>query len=30
MRYDAKPWEPVEGQVRVIYRIRPDVVLHSA
>lgn len=30
MRYDAEPWEPVDGQVRVIYRIRPDVVLHSA
>lgn len=29
MRYDDEPWEPVEGQVRVIYRIRPDVVVHS-
>ncbi len=30
MRYDGKPWQAVEGQVRVIYRVRPDVVLHSA
>jgi len=29
MRYDGKPWQAVEGQVRVIYRVRPDVVLHS-
>jgi PPOX class probable F420-dependent enzyme len=25
--YDGKPWTPVEGQVRVLYRIRPDRVL---
>jgi PPOX class probable F420-dependent enzyme len=25
-RYDAKPWVPTPGQVRVIYRIRPDRV----
>ena len=23
-RYDDKPWKPVEGQERVIFRIRPD------
>lgn len=23
-RYDHQPWTPTEGQVRVIYRIRPD------
>ena len=23
-RYDDKPWSPVSGQVRVIFRIRPD------
>ena len=23
-RYDHEPWAPTEGQVRVIYRIRPD------
>jgi PPOX class probable F420-dependent enzyme len=23
-RYDSKPWSPVLGQVRVIFRIRPD------
>ena len=23
-RYDGKPWIPVEGQQRVIFRIRPD------
>ena len=26
-RYDGEPWEPVEGQVRVLYRIRPDRVI---
>lgn len=25
-RYDEKPWVPTPGQVRVIYRIRPDRV----
>ena len=25
-RYDHEPWTPTEGQVRVIYRIRPDRV----
>jgi len=23
-RYDDKPWKPVQGQERVIFRIRPD------
>jgi PPOX class probable F420-dependent enzyme len=23
-RYDGKPWTPVEGQVRAIFRIRPE------
>jgi PPOX class probable F420-dependent enzyme len=27
--YDGEPWSPVEGQVRVIYRIRPDRVTHG-
>lgn len=26
-RYDGEPWSPVEGQVRVLYRIRPDRVI---
>jgi PPOX class probable F420-dependent enzyme len=26
-RYDGKPWEPVEGQERVIFRIRPERVV---
>ena len=26
-RYDGKPWTPVEGQRRVIFRIRPDRVI---
>jgi PPOX class probable F420-dependent enzyme len=26
-RYDGEPWTPVEGQVRVLYRIRPDRVI---
>jgi len=28
-RYDDREWTPVDGQVRVIYRIRPDRVLRS-
>jgi PPOX class probable F420-dependent enzyme len=26
-RYDGRAWEPVAGQVRVLYRIRPDRVI---
>ncbi len=26
-RYDGRPWTPVEGQVRVRFRIRPDRIL---
>lgn len=26
-RYDAEPWTPVDGQVRVLFRIRPDRVI---
>jgi len=26
-RYDRKPWTPVEGQMRVIFRIRPDRIV---
>lgn len=26
-RYDARPWSAVEGQVRVLYRIRPDRII---
>jgi PPOX class probable F420-dependent enzyme len=26
-RYDGEPWTPVEGQVRVLYRIRPDRII---
>jgi PPOX class probable F420-dependent enzyme len=26
-RYDGEPWTPVEDQVRVLYRIRPDRVI---
>jgi PPOX class probable F420-dependent enzyme len=26
-RYDGEPWSPVEGQVRVLYRIRPDRII---
>jgi hypothetical protein len=28
-RYDDRSWEPVEGQVRVIFRIRPDRVVRG-
>jgi PPOX class probable F420-dependent enzyme len=26
-RYDGEPWKPIEGQVRVLYRIRPDRII---
>ncbi len=26
MKYRARPWNPVEGQIRVIYRITPESV----
>lgn len=26
-KYDGKPWSPVDGQVRVQYRIRPDLII---
>ncbi len=26
-KYDGRPWTPVEGQVRVLYRIRPTRVV---
>lgn len=26
-RYDGKPWRPVEGQVRVQFRIRPERIV---
>lgn len=26
-RYDGRPWTPVEGQVRVRFRIRPDRIV---
>jgi PPOX class probable F420-dependent enzyme len=29
-RYDHEPWQPVPGQVRVLYRIRPDRVIRYA
>jgi PPOX class probable F420-dependent enzyme len=29
-RYDGEPWTPVEGQERVIFRIRPDRVTRYA
>lgn len=29
-RYDNEPWQPVPGQVRVLYRIRPDRVIRYA
>lgn len=29
-RYDGKPWNPVEGQARVIFRIRPDRIVRYA
>ena len=29
-RYDDKPWEPVEGQQRVVFRIRPDRIARYA
>jgi PPOX class probable F420-dependent enzyme len=29
-RYDGKPWDPVEGQARVIFRIRPDRIVRYA
>jgi PPOX class probable F420-dependent enzyme len=28
-RYTGEDWAPVQGQVRVIYRIRPDVIVRS-
>lgn len=28
-KYGGKPWEPVQGQLRVRYRIRPDRIAHS-
>ena len=29
-RYDGKPWSPVEGQERVVFRIRPDRIFRYA
>jgi len=29
-RYDGKPWSPVEGQERVVFRIRPDRIVRYA
>jgi hypothetical protein len=29
LRYDEKPWTPVDGQVRVIYKILPEKVYVS-
>ena len=29
-RYDGTPWSPVEGQTRVIFRIRPDRIVRYA
>jgi PPOX class probable F420-dependent enzyme len=29
-RYDGEPWRPMPGQVRVLYRIRPDRVIRYA
>ena len=29
LRYDEKPWPPVDGQVRVIYKILPEKVYVS-
>jgi PPOX class probable F420-dependent enzyme len=29
-RYDGKPWEPVEGQERIVFRIRPDRIVRYA
>ncbi len=29
-RYDGEPWEPVEGQERVVFRIRPDRIVRYA
>jgi PPOX class probable F420-dependent enzyme len=29
-RYDDEPWNPVEGQTRVIFRIRPDRIVRYA
>jgi PPOX class probable F420-dependent enzyme len=29
-RYDGEPWEPVEGQVRVIFKIRPETILRHS
>lgn len=29
LKYDDKPWTPVDGQVRVIYKIQPDKVYVS-
>ena len=26
-KYDGEPWEPIEGQVRVTYRIRPERII---
>jgi hypothetical protein len=27
--HDGEPWTPVDGQVRVIYRIRPERITHG-
>jgi PPOX class probable F420-dependent enzyme len=27
--HDGQPWTPVDGQVRVIYRIRPERITHG-
>jgi PPOX class probable F420-dependent enzyme len=29
-RYDGEPWTPTPGQVRVLYRIRPDRIIRYA
>jgi len=30
LRYDEKPWTPVEGQTRVIFKIKPEnIYVHS-
>lgn len=29
-RYDGRPWSPVEGQERVVFRIRPDRIVRYA
>jgi PPOX class probable F420-dependent enzyme len=28
-RYDGRPWSPVRGQTRVLYRVRPQRILRS-